>query len=1074
MKKLLLAISLLFSAFFVNAQQLQTFCQCNSGSYVRAMAHDKTNGIVYLGGNFTSMCGTSRIRLAAVNASTGALVSTFTPPFVNGDIYAMAYSKNHLFIAGAFTTVGGQTRNYMACINTITNAVTNWNPNPDWTVLALAMHKDKVVVGGMFSNIFGTAKRRLAEIDTITGATTMWQPDAQGGSVDRVEALCVSGDTLFVGGGFTIIGSAGRNNAAAFDMTTGNLLNWDPNISGEVFAIDKTKSSVYIAGGISAAGSFNNNGIVKVDRNLGDADLSWNPTLTSFGSAGWVTAVYVLGSRVYVGGGFDNVNGVSTNRLVALDTTTGALQNFRPNVVVNNGTGIQTSAITSVTNKLIFTGDLVSVLGTTKAGSAAVCINPVDVLSSINASSTTVCNGITGVSYSVAPVSGATSYSWTYSGAGSTIHGTTNAVTIDFSNLATSGTLSVAGTNGCESSNTETVSISTYSFVTAVTPIANSIICGDSVDINSLDNYQGNGSITYAWLPSAGLNATNTQQVTSGSHTTKTYTLTETSTEGCVAKDTVTIHVNSFTLNTSSLNSSITCSTKDSLHVTDNYNGVGAVTYTWSPSASVSLPHGTDISVNPVVSTDYTVTASAVGGCSASPQSIFVGVIPISVSASANQGVIVCGNATQLNVTNNYPGNGTLTYTWSPSTALSNTHITNPNANPIANTDYTITVKSPEGCISTDVATVNVDPLQITVTNTLSAGCHQPTALNTNANSSNVNLTYSWTPSIGLSSTTIANPNAVINQSTTYNVTMSLPSSGCANATNSIAINLSNPNTAQICMVTVDSASTHNIVYWDKTSFANAAIDSFRIYRELTPNVYVPVGAVHYNALSEYHDYGANPNVTTYRYKISAFDSCGLESPLSLYHNTVFIVYSGGGQYTWNPGYTIEPSTNPVLNYLLMRDDNNTGAWHQVQSTSGSQNTIADPAWASFPNANWQVVTSWNISCSPTAKQNNGTQAAIVRSKSNISNNRATSIKNIESGFSVYPNPTNGNLTITFANSTKGSVKVISVLGEEVFNEAFNQTTEKLNVDLTKYESGMYLVQITSNNTTVVKRIVKN
>jgi hypothetical protein len=303
---------------------------------------------------------------------------------------------------------------------------------------------------------------------------------------------------------------------------------------------------------------------------------------------------------------------------------------------------------------------------------------------------------------------------------------------------------------------------------------------------------------------------------------------------------------------------------------------------------------------------------------------------------------------------------------------------------------------------------------------------------------------------------------------------MSLPSSGCADANGSVSLVLTPPNTPQICMVTVDSASTHNIVYWDKSSFANASIDSFRIYREISTGVYGIVGTVYYNALSEFHDYGANPNVTTYRYKISALDSCGLESPLSPYHNTIYIIYVGGGQYTWNPGYTIEPATNPVNNYLLMRDDNNTGSWHQVASTTGTQNTIADPSWASFPNANWQVETSWAISCSPTAKQSNGTQAAIIRSKSNISNNRTTAVKQMETVCTIYPNPTNGSLTLNLSGiSGKATVKVISSLGEEVYSGMYVQAGQQT-IDLSKCEGGLYFVHITTEKESFIKRIIKN
>ncbi len=60
-----------------------------------------------------------------------------------------------------------------------------------------------------------------------------------------------------------------------------------------------------------------------------------------------------------------------------------------------------------------------------------------------------VCKGGTGYSYSVAPITNATSYIWSYSGTGATINGTGTSVTIDFAVGATNGNLTVAGTNGC-------------------------------------------------------------------------------------------------------------------------------------------------------------------------------------------------------------------------------------------------------------------------------------------------------------------------------------------------------------------------------------------------------------------------------------------------------------------------------------------------------------------------------------------------------------------------------------------------------------------------------------------------
>ncbi|NTW31331.1 MAG: hypothetical protein HGB12_01630 [Bacteroidetes bacterium] len=61
----------------------------------------------------------------------------------------------------------------------------------------------------------------------------------------------------------------------------------------------------------------------------------------------------------------------------------------------------------------------------------------------------TVCPGQSAVLYSVPAINGATSYNWSYSGSGASIIGSTNSVIVYFSGTATSGNLTVMGTNAC-------------------------------------------------------------------------------------------------------------------------------------------------------------------------------------------------------------------------------------------------------------------------------------------------------------------------------------------------------------------------------------------------------------------------------------------------------------------------------------------------------------------------------------------------------------------------------------------------------------------------------------------------
>jgi hypothetical protein len=302
---------------------------------------------------------------------------------------------------------------------------------------------------------------------------------------------------------------------------------------------------------------------------------------------------------------------------------------------------------------------------------------------------------------------------------------------------------------------------------------------------------------------------------------------------------------------------------------------------------------------------------------------------------------------------------------------------------------------------------------------------------------------------------------------------------GCAENSDSVTINIKGaPSPVQICMVTVDDSSKHNLILWDKT-LATPDVIGFNVYREDLTNIYHQIGSVPMTSLSEYVDLdgNANPNSTTKRYKLTTVDSCGNESVMSNYHNTIYIVSSGGGQFSWNQLYTIEGSANPVVQYILLRDDYNTNNWHAVDSTAGTQFNINDVNFATFqPTANWRVATQWNISCNPTLRigGGNSVQAAIVKSKSNISNNRATGLNQAMGNVmaNVYPNPAQNNLTINFTSAAKTSIKLRNLIGEEVITtEVQNQNTTQL--DISKLTPGVYMLELNNSNGKFVKRILK-
>ncbi|NTW31101.1 MAG: hypothetical protein HGB12_00430 [Bacteroidetes bacterium] len=90
-----------------------------------------------------------------------------------------------------------------------------------------------------------------------------------------------------------------------------------------------------------------------------------------------------------------------------------------------------------------------SICNGTASSAFSITVNPLPAAAGTITGTNTVNTGQNNVSYSIPAITNATSYTWAYSGAGVTISGTTNAITINFSVTATSGDLTVTGTNAC-------------------------------------------------------------------------------------------------------------------------------------------------------------------------------------------------------------------------------------------------------------------------------------------------------------------------------------------------------------------------------------------------------------------------------------------------------------------------------------------------------------------------------------------------------------------------------------------------------------------------------------------------
>jgi hypothetical protein len=237
---------------------------------------------------------------------------------------------------------------------------------------------------------------------------------------------------------------------------------------------------------------------------------------------------------------------------------------------------------------------------------------------------------------------------------------------------------------------------------------------------------------------------------------------------------------------------------------------------------------------------------------------------------------------------------------------------------------------------------------------------------------------------------------------------------------------------------------------WEKIE--TDLVDSFLIYRETATNVYTKIASIHYDSLSEYHDYAANPNTTSYRYKISSLDICRVETALSPFHSTIHLQNLGLGNFQWT-FYDIEDTTNPVDEFNIYRDPYGNGNFFHIGTVPGTNATFTDISHASFPNAKYVVDVNWRISCTPRRASINTTRSNIKRishidtpginpidtiPNDTIPNDTTlTGLASIsDESFLIYPNPADETMALVFSSPVNiRRLQLLNVLGRRVWSE---------------------------------------
>ncbi|MFY7885227.1 MAG: hypothetical protein ACOVOV_10345, partial [Dolichospermum sp.] len=346
-----------------------------------------------------------------------------------------------------------------------------------------------------------------------------------------------------------------------------------------------------------------------------------------------------------------------------------------------------------------------------------------------------------------------------------------------------------------------------------------------------------------------------------------------------------------------------------------------ATDYNWTFPSGIDQNTGGNTNL---ISANFSTTAvsgnigvaatNACGSSSITTLSVTVNPLPTKASIISGTNTVCQGETGVVYIANNL--NNGLSYTWTTPNGANivgglNTKTITVNYDNTSTTG-TISVYGTNGCgdgaLQSNVITVN--PLPGAAGTIFGSTSNNVCPLSTNINYSItpvVNATgYTWLYPSGYSVSGGTNKNSIFLDAT-LNATngeikvVGTNACGAGDTSNVLNVNISGLPTQQICVVTVDSSSVHNEIFWQKNGASN--VDSFRVYRVQSLLIDTLIGTVDYEDLSKLVDVNSNPNATSYTYKIAAVDFCGNEGPKSLEHKTIHLVnnYSGGNMnLNWN------------------------------------------------------------------------------------------------------------------------------------------------------------------------------
>ena len=386
---------------------------------------------------------------------------------------------------------------------------------------------------------------------------------------------------------------------------------------------------------------------------------------------------------------------------------------WSPPTFLSSTTTMSTTSNATLTTTYSVTAT--NAFGCSKTNTVLVNVSP-DYTVNTSVSQPTICVGAN----SVLSASGGLSYTWSPA---ASLSSSTGASVTASPSITTVYTVTSTNSSGCLKTQTQSLTVASISVNISA---SSNVLCGGQTA-----TLTASGGSSYTWSPSSSLSSSSNSSVAATPTASTWYLLSGSDAFGCSDTSLVFINVSpDYTLSTSASQPTICLGASSILSAS------GGVSYTWSPSTSLSSASGASVSANPTSSMIYTVTSINANGCVKSQtQSLDVSDFTINVSNTSSQS---CIDSPILLLASVNP-TGTYSYSWAANSLLSSTNIPNPQitSNVAVDNTYSVTITNSLGCVKSGSIYVQIIDCTGTGTVTIYGGIKLYSGVSPNGDSHN-------------------------------------------------------------------------------------------------------------------------------------------------------------------------------------------------------------------------------------------------------------------------------------------------------------------------------------------------